>query len=728
MNPESGAQASVTAARDESWRFATAYDAEYYEHSLGDPYRWDVPSWKHHFAVIAAFVVREFAPRTVLDVGCGVGFFVAALRADGVDARGFDISEFAISQVPSELRPYCYVGSVTEPIEGRYDLISCIEVLEHLPPALADRALDNLTSHTDRVLFSSSPVDVTEPTHLNVQAPDVWVRAFAERGFYPAPCRVADFVAPQALVFERGEPPVAELAARYEVERFRVAQELVTAREQLREAERAGAREPGRAAREAQRLQRELAAHAELLERMLSTLSWRVTYPARWMKASVRDRLEPLTRKQLVRKAESGLTDRRRRRTMRNLLSPEWYEARYGPFPEGTDLLEHYLRVGGQSGNDPSPLFDTAWYREHYLPAAEHPTVLEHFIREGMHQGARPNRYFDPRLWIIHERRGNERLEDYLAGVGRALSDPRVLQPGGNPVTTVVEGRIGIADGDEFCVYAHYDPEAVVDGYVVSTLRALAAAGLRTVFVSTCSELPRPEIAKIHDCTAFVLTTRNEGRDWGLYHAGLRFVLERVAPVGVILMNDSVYTHADLLRTFIASAVQTNANVIGATDSYQQAYHLQSYFLRLDRTTLTSGVVDEFLEHYTPVADKRYIINAYEIGFSRRAADHGLSLEAAYPYDDLAGAALQSALDPSIRELVITRMALNPTHYLGDVLIDEGCPFVKVELLRDNPQAVDLARLTALLEDGGGEKWGRPLDHLRRLRERGRVKVAISVS
>jgi rhamnosyltransferase len=406
---------------------------------------------------------------------------------------------------------------------------------------------------------------------------------------------------------------------------------------------------------------------------------------------------------------------------MRNLLSPEWYEARYGPFPEGTDLLEHYLTVGGASGNDPSPLFDTLWYTEHCLPVGAQHTILEHFVREGMRQGARPNRYFDSRLWFIHERRGNERLDGYLAAVGRVLSDPRMLRPAENPVTAVAEGRLSIGDGDEVCVFAHYDPEAVVDGYVVSTLSALAAAGLRTIFVSSCSALAQRETDKIADCTSFVLTTRNAGRDWGLYHVGLRFLLERVSPAAVTLMNDSVYAHADLLRQLVASAVGTDANVLGATDSYQQAYHVQSYFMRLDRTALASGVVEEFLEHYVPVTDKRYIINAYEIGFSRRAADHGLSLKAIYSYDDLTQAALQHTLESSTRQLVLAGTGINPTHYLGAVLIDEGCPFVKVELLRDNPEAVDLTPLIALLQDGGGDKWGRPLDHLRRIgaRQRG---------
>jgi len=82
----------------------------------------------------------------VLDAGCAIGFLVEALRERGVDARGFDISEYAISQVPEHLQPYCTLGSITDEIDGRYDLITCIEVLEHLrlrPSALASRTCSN---------------------------------------------------------------------------------------------------------------------------------------------------------------------------------------------------------------------------------------------------------------------------------------------------------------------------------------------------------------------------------------------------------------------------------------------------------------------------------------------------------------------------------------------------------------------------------------------------------
>src|ERR1700675_4264980 len=66
--------------------------------------------WMRFFGTIADHIVKDIGPRTVLDAGCAMGFLVEALRDRGVDAFGIDISEYAISQVRSDIKPYCRQG------------------------------------------------------------------------------------------------------------------------------------------------------------------------------------------------------------------------------------------------------------------------------------------------------------------------------------------------------------------------------------------------------------------------------------------------------------------------------------------------------------------------------------------------------------------------------------------------------------------------------------------
>ena len=185
------------------------YDENYYRYYCGGQYeRSEV--WHNFFGSIAAEVIRSLKSRSVLDAGCAWGFLVEAFWDRGVEARGVDISRYAISQVRRDMQPFCKVASLTEPIEGRFDLITCIEVLEHMSAEHAAIAIGNLTKITDTILFSSSPTELTEKTHINVQPTMSWLKLFAEFGFSPDLTYDASFLAAHAMLLRRSSEPLSE--------------------------------------------------------------------------------------------------------------------------------------------------------------------------------------------------------------------------------------------------------------------------------------------------------------------------------------------------------------------------------------------------------------------------------------------------------------------------------------------------------------------------------------
>jgi GT2 family glycosyltransferase len=190
------------------------YEEDYYQR-MG--FSRENPFWSSHFGRIADAIVEHLNPRTVLDAGCAIGYLVEELRRRGVDARGFDASPSAIGMVPDELKPYFHVQSLDEEIQGNFDLITCIEIVEHLPPAQARDAIANLCRHADTVLFSSTPDDFDEPTHINVNDGGYWASLFADQGF----CRVfedevSSLVAPQTVIFCRGGMELSDAIRGYE--------------------------------------------------------------------------------------------------------------------------------------------------------------------------------------------------------------------------------------------------------------------------------------------------------------------------------------------------------------------------------------------------------------------------------------------------------------------------------------------------------------------------------
>lgn len=206
------------------------FDAWYYQTGCGSPYQRN-DHWLAIFGALADRIIAEIAPHSVMDAGCALGMLVEQLRARGVEADGIDISEYAIAQADDSVRPYVRVGSITEPFGRRYDLIVCIEVLEHMPRADAEAAIANMCAWSDDILFSSSPNDHKEATHLNVNPPEYWAERFARYRFFRDVDFDASFVTPWAVRFRRREEPIHRIVREYE-RRF---QELWDSNRQLRE-------------------------------------------------------------------------------------------------------------------------------------------------------------------------------------------------------------------------------------------------------------------------------------------------------------------------------------------------------------------------------------------------------------------------------------------------------------------------------------------------------------
>jgi 2-polyprenyl-3-methyl-5-hydroxy-6-metoxy-1,4-benzoquinol methylase len=195
---------------DERW-----FDAAYYAQCCNRAYQRD-DQWLAFFDRIAERIANDIQPETVLDAGCALGLLVETLRDRGIDAFGTDVSRFAIEHVHDPFKPFCVQASAAEPLQRRYDLIVSIEVLEHMSSADAEASIANFCAHTDDVLFSSSPNDFGEATHINLRPPEYWAAQFAKLGFYRDVDFDASFISPWAVRFRKRSEPVYRLALDYE--------------------------------------------------------------------------------------------------------------------------------------------------------------------------------------------------------------------------------------------------------------------------------------------------------------------------------------------------------------------------------------------------------------------------------------------------------------------------------------------------------------------------------
>lgn len=91
---------------------------------------------------------------TLLDVGCARGYYVKALRMLGIEAHGYDISEWAIANCDPEVKPY-----VSNYLNGtEYDVITGKDVLEHIAPDELRTLITRLSLFTKRQMFFIVPL------------------------------------------------------------------------------------------------------------------------------------------------------------------------------------------------------------------------------------------------------------------------------------------------------------------------------------------------------------------------------------------------------------------------------------------------------------------------------------------------------------------------------------------------------------------------------------------
>jgi SAM-dependent methyltransferase len=136
-------------------------------------------------AAVVPVVIESLgqAPRRVIDIGCGEGWWAVEFAKHGSEVIGLD-GNYVKSALGDR-----YIASdlMTAPIParlfGQFDLAVCLEVAEHLHPNRAASFITELTSLAPVVLFSAAIPGQGGTGHVNEQWPGYWVKLFAENEF-----------------------------------------------------------------------------------------------------------------------------------------------------------------------------------------------------------------------------------------------------------------------------------------------------------------------------------------------------------------------------------------------------------------------------------------------------------------------------------------------------------------------------------------------------------------
>jgi cyclopropane fatty-acyl-phospholipid synthase-like methyltransferase len=140
--------------------------------------------FRSDYEILAKSLISNIDFDKVFDVGCAQGLLMLPLHERGFDVRGIEVSEDVIEFLPDPLKPRVAIGDF-EQATGRYDLVCCVEVAEHIEPARSEDLVSKLCALSDQhIYFTAAPPGQGGHGHINCRPHEHWVQWFNACGWY----------------------------------------------------------------------------------------------------------------------------------------------------------------------------------------------------------------------------------------------------------------------------------------------------------------------------------------------------------------------------------------------------------------------------------------------------------------------------------------------------------------------------------------------------------------
>jgi lipopolysaccharide biosynthesis protein len=278
-------------------------------------------------------------------------------------------------------------------------------------------------------------------------------------------------------------------------------------------------------------------------------------------------------------------------------------------------------------------------------------------------------------------------------------------------------------------IFAHYDRHGIVYPYVLYQLSELRRCGFRITLVTSSPSVSDEYMKLLTESCRQIIVRTNYGYDFGSYKDGLKYIGDLKNVGQIILANDSTYGPIWPLTELLSAFSPEQCDFWGITDSWQNGYHLQSYFIAFYPAAFLSSTFQLFWHNLPYISKKELSIRCGELEFTRsllranlrcgiycdywkvysRAHEDIKRCEMEYARlngqytstgvntDGLPCSVTRQLLQyryRHLKELLASGNLLNPTHDLWDLLLAEfKSPFIKKELLNVNPSKIPNAWL-----------------------------------
>ncbi|MGY4280796.1 SAM-dependent methyltransferase [Bradyrhizobium sp. LM2.7] len=149
-------------------------------------YNWQRDASFASAEVMLPIVFEMVKPRSVIDIGCGVGTWLAAAKSLGAQTVVGVEGDWVNDARMSITEPVVLADlEAAIPVSDRFDLALCMEVAEHLSKQRAPSLIADLCRLSDVVLFGAAVPGQGGNNHINEQWQSYWADLFRSQGRLP---------------------------------------------------------------------------------------------------------------------------------------------------------------------------------------------------------------------------------------------------------------------------------------------------------------------------------------------------------------------------------------------------------------------------------------------------------------------------------------------------------------------------------------------------------------
>ena len=140
--------------------------------------------------VMVKTLVRDLAVTSVLDLGCGACNFANAFKMYGCErVVAVDGSHYAEDTARSDIEFLQHDLTTSLNVNGFFELVLCVEVIEHIKAQYEEVVLDSIARHANKwIVFTGAAPEQVGIGHVNCRSKQYWIDKFDALGFEVVPC------------------------------------------------------------------------------------------------------------------------------------------------------------------------------------------------------------------------------------------------------------------------------------------------------------------------------------------------------------------------------------------------------------------------------------------------------------------------------------------------------------------------------------------------------------